>query len=79
MTNILTTSQVGENAVRILQDAAEREGNKYSRKTAINYKLSLTKEEFIESIEFMHEDNVLRGSSWNMKNGERGDKLISKG
>lgn len=74
----VVTSQIGENAITILKDASKRKEKKYSRKTAINYKLALTREEFIEAMNFIHENNILRGTSWKIDNGIRGDKVILK-
>lgn len=82
ITNIVFTSQVGENAVKILQDAAEREGNLYSWRTASRNNSLPTEEEFTEVMDFMHENSILKGSNWSIeinKKNDKNNKVILKG
>ena len=82
ITNPIFTSEVGENAVKILQDAAEREGNLYSWRTASRNNSLPTEEEFIEVMDFMDENNILKGSTWNIeinKKNDKNNKVILKG
>ncbi|MCK5217863.1 MAG: hypothetical protein KAJ93_08740 [Methanosarcinales archaeon] len=82
ITNPIFTSEVGENAVKILQDAAEREGNMYSWRTASRNNSLPTKEEFTEVMDFMDKNDILRGTMWNIginKKNNKNNKVILKG
>jgi len=78
ITEIVTTSKVGENAVKILMDTAERKESKYSWRTAYRYNSIPTVEEFVEALDFMDKYDILNGSMWNIDINNKNNPVIAK-
>jgi len=66
------------NALKILHAAFNTEKNEYSWRIASNNDLPMSKEEFTEGMDFIFDNEILKGSSWKIKINERMNKIIIK-
>ena len=67
-----------ENALTILEKAYITIQSKYSLKIAWDNNLVMAKVEFINAMDYIHDNEILKGSSWTIEINERNNKVIYK-
>ena len=76
---LVELSPLEENALTILEKAYMTIQTKYSWKIARDNNLVvIDKEDFIKAIDYIHDNEILKGSSWKIKINERNNKVIYK-
>jgi len=66
------------NALKILHSAFNTDKNEYSWRLASNNDLIMLHEEFTEAMDLIHDNDILKGSTWEIKITARNNKVIIK-
>ena len=71
-------SAVEINALKILHSTFNTDKNEYSWRLASNNDLIMSHEEFTEAMDLIHDNDILKGSTWEIKITARNNKVIIK-